>query len=637
MRLTHLHVDHFRCLQEVGIDLRAVTPLIGANGSGKSSILRALEFFFGDYTLSDDDFRGRDTDRDIRVGVTFTDLPESLSEELGPWLARDGSLTITKVGSFNEDSERLETHFESYRRQVPEFAEIRGLERAGDQVDKYQELREQESYDLPYERSGVGAREAMAAWEEEHPELCEPMPDSTLEVGGGGNKDVGNYAQLVVVPAVQDATAEAAESRSNVFSELTARLVHSQVSFGPRIRELRKSTQKQYDELVSQAGGEVLDKASETMTGYLRRYAPGTSVHFDWEFGQVDVSEPGICAALTEGGFQADIGQQGHGVQRAYLFSLLEALAQAQQDEDEAHDGDDEQPQPLLFLAIEEPELYQHPVRAQLLNHVLQDLTDRTDPPTQVLYATHSPYFVDLTLIDSLRLLQLESGGQQAPSSRVSQVDLDAAATELWEAGGKPDPEYTADTLQTRLRVFTDTPVSEGLFARGVVLVEGQEDQALLAAGQQQEHVDLRETGVVVLPVGGKTCLDRPLVLFRQLGIPAYVLFDGDADENDAKTNRLLLHLLGGEPCDKPPTAVTDTYAVFRTDFQDAIQRELKGQGSTSYHEIRVAVCHEFGFSSSKGKKNTAVLRETFRRLQDEGQNSALLGEVMDALQTHLL
>ncbi len=55
---------------------------------------------------------------------------------------------------------------------------------------------------------------------------------------------------------------------------------------------------------------------------------------------------------------------------------------------------------PNLVLAIEEPELYQHPSRQRHLASVLLNLAEGALPGvaknTQVIYTTHSPLFVGL-------------------------------------------------------------------------------------------------------------------------------------------------------------------------------------------------------------------------------------------------
>ena len=42
--ITHLHIQNFKCLRDVQVDLAPFTILIGPNDSGKSSLLDAVQF-----------------------------------------------------------------------------------------------------------------------------------------------------------------------------------------------------------------------------------------------------------------------------------------------------------------------------------------------------------------------------------------------------------------------------------------------------------------------------------------------------------------------------------------------------------------------------------------------------------------
>lgn len=48
-----------------------------------------------------------------------------------------------------------------------------------------------------------------------------------------------------------------------------------------------------------------------------------------------------------------------------------------------------------LCLAIEEPELYQHPIQALTFARVLRILGEDNDSGIQIMYDTHSPYFLE--------------------------------------------------------------------------------------------------------------------------------------------------------------------------------------------------------------------------------------------------
>jgi hypothetical protein len=74
---------------------------------------------------------------------------------------------------------------------------------------------------------------------------------------------------------------------------------------------------------------------------------------------------------------------------------------------------------PGLVLAIEEPELYQHPSRQRHMASVLLELSQGTIPGvakrTQVLYSTHSPLFVGLDRFEQIRLLRKVGGMAENP------------------------------------------------------------------------------------------------------------------------------------------------------------------------------------------------------------------------------
>jgi predicted ATP-dependent endonuclease of OLD family len=90
--------------------------------------------------------------------------------------------------------------------------------------------------------------------------------------------------------------------------------------------------------------------------------------------------------------------------------------------------------------------------------------------------------------------------------------------------------------------------VCEGFFAEVAVLVEGVSDKAALEAAATLEGIDLQERGVSIVPCGSANNLDRPATIFGALGIPTYVVWDGDlktpADVGVVRRNLALQRLL---------------------------------------------------------------------------------------------
>jgi predicted ATP-dependent endonuclease of OLD family len=101
-----------------------------------------------------------------------------------------------------------------------------------------------------------------------------------------------------------------------------------------------------------------------------------------------------------------------------------------------------------------------------------------------------------------------------------------------------------------KLHIFT-SDLSEGFFGKKVVLVEGRSDKALLKAALTLKERTATSEGLTIIPVGGKTVLDKPAFIFQTLKIPTYVIFDNDQKTKEKEKpaeiiyNRFLQRLLG--------------------------------------------------------------------------------------------
>ena len=70
--------------------------------------------------------------------------------------------------------------------------------------------------------------------------------------------------------------------------------------------------------------------------------------------------------------------------------------------------------------------------------------------------------------------------------------------------------------------------------------------------------------------------MDRPAIIFRELAIPTYLIWDGDNGQPDANAsdNHLLLSLVHA-PVEDWPSSVADTYACFKTNLEETIKAEI--------------------------------------------------------------
>ena len=627
MRISRVAVENFRCLKQVDIRLEPLTALIGPNGSGKSAFINALRFFFGDLDVDDGDCWAHDRDLVIQVALTL-DLSGLGADQLEPLNAlteEDGSLWVARRSEPSEEGRRRSS-FVNRRRQVPEFKEIRDADNATLAKERYSSLKATSEFeDLPAWRNQTDALIALGEWESSHEDKTQMLEDASIGFNAG-SFDLAPLIEVVFVPAVRDATVDAGDSTASNLRSLVERVVRPSDLLATEFEALDSTVRQRYSEILSDRGDQPLAEAEQSLSTRVSRFAPGAGVKLAWEERTPQVQVPGVRAELVEGGFATEIGRQGHGLQRAYVLALLGELAE--------QGATDSQSRPLLFTMIEEPELYQHPSRARSLARVLLGLTESEPIRSQIIYATHSPLMVGLDRIDGLRLFRLAIASGN-PETSVSQVDLASTATELWEASGGTGTPFTAETLRPRLRLIAEAPVAEGFFAEGVVLVEGEEDKALVLAAARSRGWEPDDQGVAIIAVSGKTNLDRPLLVLRGLGIPTFVVFDGDEHKRNGPsgdtraTNRLLLRLLRATEVDYPATQITEEWAVFEETFAHTLRDEI---GVVIWDTAMQEASAELAYIGDRSK-NPLVIQRALARLEDIGKVPATLETLLDAIE----
>ena len=134
MKIQSVGIKNFRSLKDVNIVFDSVTTLIGPNGTGKSTVLRALDWFFNGgkgCELTDKDCSFGAVDEDIEVRVTFSNLTEKDREALEKY-APDEAATFTawKV-HYTDGTEVLSANLKSYQ----PFAVIRSKSTAAEKKD----------------------------------------------------------------------------------------------------------------------------------------------------------------------------------------------------------------------------------------------------------------------------------------------------------------------------------------------------------------------------------------------------------------------------------------------------------------------------------------------------------------------
>lgn len=632
MLIAAVHIRNLCSAKDLAVTCESLTVLVGRNGAGKSTILRALELFYSPSPqLVTSDFYAEDVSAAIEVSVTFTNLPEAAKAQFAGYLDGD-SLSVVRV--FQLVGTKISAKYHGQKLQCAAFAPIRAYTAAKDVTAAYKQLREVVQFaDLPEAKSKDAALDGLRNWETLHPESCTKARDDGQFFGFSevAQGYLGRFTRLIRIPAVRDASEDANEGRGSPITQLMDLVVRRTLATKEEVIALRAEIKAKYKAIIDPTQeGEVSGLAAALSTT-LKMFVPDAAVVLAWgAAGELDLPMPRADVRVREDGHLSPVERTGHGTQRAFILTLLQHLAFSEPSSPEEDTGSEKNAEvtPNLILLIEEPELYQHPTRQRHFASTLRRLAAGSIPgvasQTQVIYCTHSPLFVGLDRFDQVRLARkVEGEGGKPKLCAISSASLQSAADSLWKAWGSQGQPFDGSTLRTRLASIMTPWITEGFFADVVVLVEGESDRAALLTVASHLDIDLEAEGVAVLPCVGKPNIDRPAIIFDSLKIPVYLLWDADAGKKDPKPemNRALCRIVGAEE-QEYPIGSFPKHTVFPIDLETTLAQEM---GQDLFLSLRDQVAVELGLAGRDAIKNPFAMREVITRAYNSDVNIATL------------
>lgn len=664
MRLTKAHIKNFRAISDLEFDVGQHTVFVGANGVGKSCALKGIDKFFSkSANVGIEDFHERNTDDPIEITLTFAELTANETEVFASRI-HSGEMVVSRVFRVGTASRENGKYYGlSLRR--PEFQEIRAIEGAIPRRTAFNALAGSAGFeDLPQAANAGQIIEHMDTWEAGHPAQCQLLRDDGQFFGFSNvaRGALAKYISFVFIPAVRDASADSLNSKGSVISQLIDLLVKSVVQKREDIRKWQKEASEKYQELVSPESLGELGELAGSLSETLKIFYDDTGVDLAWRPPEeLQVSLPLADVSLIEQGYQGPVENKGHGLQRAFIFTLLQHLAKAlsrssedkgdgegdeqgqqqgQRNDDVGVDQEGTQEDPVshsVILAIEEPELYQHPVKQRHVSKVLEQISGGHIPgvmsQTQTLLCSHSPHFISTKRFDDIRLARRESLAEGEPAQCVvHRVSYEKVVEALDTAYQTPPGGHDVEGLKARLHTL-DEAVNEGFFCNVAVLVEGVSDRAALLAVAKAQGVDLESKGIAILEVGGKGNLDRPLTIFQLLNIPTYVVYDSDGDksEGDQKPQQnLAIQRLCGETS---PIAVRlhigDRFASFESNLNDVLKNDL---GEHYQDQVELAGI-KFGMKAKDVLKNPVACSEVITACMDLGGSCHTIAQIIQKIE----
>jgi hypothetical protein len=207
MRIAQVRVQNFRRIANLTVDVDPLTAIVGSGGVGKSSFLRALEWFFRGGQLDVRDLReGASDDELVSVSVAFEDVNEADRQQLGKY-AIGSTTSFTRTWRPGE-GDKLSGSALIFA----ELDEIRAISGGTDRRQRFAtylaEHGERVGLLGPPPRRVADADARMEQWEREHPLECDVRTaDARHLFGIAGEPRLADRFEFVLVGASDDGAA----------------------------------------------------------------------------------------------------------------------------------------------------------------------------------------------------------------------------------------------------------------------------------------------------------------------------------------------------------------------------------------------------------------------------------------------
>lgn len=517
MNLIRIEIQNFRCIDKLELFPKNYTSLIGPNNAGKSAVLRAIEIFLNQEKPEIDEWRKGYEVNPIIIESEFADI--QVWERKTPGIAAhvyDNKIKIRMTATVNEKG-KVEVSWESFREDEqiegwPENATFTKLSK------ELQDLAKENDIDATsFKKENI--KETLRSIVRDKKPNKVSKGDAKWTSDGMSIPAALQQAlpQAQLIPAIRDASADGTPGAKTSFGLLLDKIILPAVTGSSEYQALitaveglqRKLHGKDEDQIkeIRDLAKQISDRVSELITAKI-------SLQMESPNPQKFIGSNTMLR--LDDGTLTRIGLQGHGLQRALIFAMLEVLA-IQSSKNIAEDGASAHIRHTILL-FEEPELFIHPHLMRRLKETLSKISK--DISWQVMVTTHSPFLVDVGEDPCSLVIHRRSDPSKPPTAKQLKEN---------PLVGESDKEN-----RERLRAVLDfhPSVCEAFFAKHVVLVEGDTEVAVLV--RQPELYKLADLSdgyyrdVTVVSCDGKWTIIPMAKLLRAFGVPTRIIHDED-------------------------------------------------------------------------------------------------------------
>jgi len=495
MKLKKLKLYNFRCFgnQEQSIDIDDITAFIGSNSAGKTAALAALNCLFSengaDRVLKRSDFH-------LPKGKT----PEEQDRQ---------DMYIETVFEFESLSDEGDT--DNYA--IPVFFQSMVVD--GPQKTPYLRIRLEATWERSNSIEGAIDNKIYYVTAPENSGIIsdnEKRPASRKEL---------DQIRVLYVPAVRDPSKQLRNSSGSMLYQMM-----NCISWSEATRESVKLKIEELNEkFLEESGVAILNQSIQSQWQLYdsdERYS-NAFLKFNGTEMESVVKKTQIYFSPTVTGKEYSIDELGDGLRSLFYISLVNSILEVElriREEEKAgkNVSFDRRPPVLTIIALEEPENHISPHLIGKLMANLFSIAQKCN--AQTILSSHSPAIVKRMDPKNLRYFRMD---EKEGATMVRRILL-------------PDEETLADQLKYIKEAVKAYP--ELYFAKLVILGEGDSEGVLLPKFWQAKHRGLDESGISVIPLGGRH-VNHFWRLLNDLKIPHITLLDLDREREGGGWGRI--------------------------------------------------------------------------------------------------
>ena len=267
----------------------------------------------------------------------------------------------------------------------------------------------------------------------------------------------------------------------------------------------------QINDLAKNVKAEIADELNKTtnkLQENLSDIFPNHSIDIEPQAEKLEIDK--ILATGTHlnvadaDGKYYPLANQGSGLQRAFLWSAIEALSDTGKMKSGRASIKNEEPKILL---VEEPESFLHPPAVRSAREALYKIAELEN--WQVMITSHSPIFIDVS----------------KPHTTIIRVEKNEGATKIFST----EKANFSDDERERLQMIRNChpTINEFFFANKVILVEGDTEQAAFTQVKRED--------VTVLNCRGKANIPMFEKILNHFGMGYIAIHDMDSPKTKKK------------------------------------------------------------------------------------------------------